>query len=408
MKIPWLSKFFVGLVGALVIALGLSMTTSSASINFYYTVRDLGTLGGSRLSAATGINDKGQVVGFASISSGDNHAFVWQDGTMKDLGTLSGSFSYASGINNKEQIIGWAVTSSGLVHACLWEHNTIKDLGTFGGSFSYAIDINNRGQVVGRAETSTTTHAYLWENGKMRDLGTLGGFISSAYSINDKEQVVGSAVTSSGATHAFIWEKGTMRDLGTLSSDYSEAYSINNRGQVVGYSYLNSSTATNQQWNGNELEVRQQKAKEHEDVKIWRIPQGIQASALLTDIKSRLDSPPSRPLSVPPPHPIPIHPFLWEKGIIRDLGTLGYYWSYAERINNRGQVVGRATNINKLNHAFLWHSGRVRDLNSLIPANSGWELFDAVDINNKGQIVGSGRFNGQDRAFLLTPTWVTN
>ncbi len=43
------------------------------------------------------------------------------------------------------------------------------------------------------------------------------------------------------------------------------------------------------------------------------------------------------------------------------------------------------------------------DLNTLIPRDSGWVLLSANDINNRGQIVGYGRRNGQKRAFLLTP-----
>ena len=55
-----------------------------------YVVVDLGTLGGS-FGLAFGINDKGQVDGFANLP-GDNaqHAFVYAKGVMTDLGTLGG------------------------------------------------------------------------------------------------------------------------------------------------------------------------------------------------------------------------------------------------------------------------------------------------------------------------------
>ena len=47
---------------------------------------------------------------------------------------------------------------------------------------------------------------------------------------------------------------------------------------------------------------------------------------------------------------------------------------------------------------------RRRDLRrSLLPAGAGWELIEATDINDAGQIVGYGRFQGRIRAFLLTP-----
>lgn len=44
------------------------------------------------------------------------------------------------------------------------------------------------------------------------------------------------------------------------------------------------------------------------------------------------------------------------------------------------------------------------DLNRLIPANSGWSLTSAVRVNNNGEIVGSGLYNGRRATFLLAPT----
>jgi hypothetical protein len=43
------------------------------------------------------------------------------------------------------------------------------------------------------------------------------------------------------------------------------------------------------------------------------------------------------------------------------------------------------------------------DLNTALPPDSGWELLYARDINNRGQITGTGFFNGGYRAYVLTP-----
>ena len=43
------------------------------------------------------------------------------------------------------------------------------------------------------------------------------------------------------------------------------------------------------------------------------------------------------------------------------------------------------------------------DLNTLLPPNSGWVLQSAEFINDAGQIVGFGTFNGNFDWFLLTP-----
>ena len=217
-------------------------------------MQDLGTLGGS-ISSAHCINDHGQVVGGANRYSGERrHAFLWQDGIMqdfKDLVPINSGWeleehgSYAWGINDHGQVVGGAVnsweTDDGLTvynyRAFLWQNGTMRDLGTFcdpeEGVGSEAYGINNIGQVVGSAATdSGDSHAFLWENGVMQDLGSLtGDDDSEAWDVNNHGQVVG---CDWGDEHAFFWENGVMQDLGTLGGGVSYAWGINDHGQVVG------------------------------------------------------------------------------------------------------------------------------------------------------------------------------
>ena len=97
------------------------------------------------------------------------------------------------------------------------------------------------------------------------------------------------------------------------------------------------------------------------------------------------------------------HAFLYAAGKILDLGTLeGGTQSFAYAVNNTGQVVG-ASDVGSGMRAILYSDGRLIDLNTLLPRNSGWLLTEARDINDHGQIAGSGILNGHQRAFLLTP-----
>lgn len=88
-----------------------------------------------------------------------------------------------------------------------------------------------------------------------------------------------------------------------------------------------------------------------------------------------------------------------------DLGTLGGSESGAGGINALGQVVGWSDLAGDDDyHAFLYSGGAMVDLNSLIDPNSGWTLFDATGINDRGQIVGGGtNALGEGHAYLLTP-----
>jgi hypothetical protein len=49
----------------------------------------------------------------------------------------------------------------------------------------------------------------------------------------------------------------------------------------------------------------------------------------------------------------------------------------------------------------LYENGELKDLNSLISANSGWDLSSATGINNRGHW--NGVFNGHSHAVVLTP-----
>jgi probable HAF family extracellular repeat protein len=207
---------------------------------------DLGTLGGP-ISLALGLNERGQVVGLATLQSIDAHPFLWDPRSrrLEDLGTLGGSIGVASDINERGQVVGSAQRSDGHSHAFLWDPGSrrMRDLGTLGGAFSRATGINNRGEVVGESETATgVRHAFLWQptTGRMSDLGSLSQRPDQDYSeatdINERGQVVGTSFLDSGPSRGFVWDAptGRMIDLGSLGGGSSQADDMNNSGDVIG------------------------------------------------------------------------------------------------------------------------------------------------------------------------------
>jgi len=218
--------------------------------------KDLGALpSGGYETLALAINDRGQVAGFGATTTPDpfpqfdwgteTHSFIWQDGVMRDIGTLGGPDAIANNMNERGQISGQSLTSytandtTGIpdFHPFVWEKGRMRDLGTLGGTIAFANWMSNSGQVTGFStlEGDETGHAFVWNGKRMVDLGDLGGTFSFANYVNDEGHAVGLADLPDGSTRAFIWKGGKMRELPPPEgAPCSNAFAINNRDDVVG------------------------------------------------------------------------------------------------------------------------------------------------------------------------------
>jgi probable HAF family extracellular repeat protein len=312
-----------------------------------YGILDLGTFPGGSVSQGQAINVAGQVAGHARFSNYNAHGFYWTQKTgLVDLRSIppKTNFSVAQAINSVGDIVGYSdYNELQEEHAVLWHHST----GTF------------------------------------VDLGTLpGGSYSQANSINDTGQIAGFSNSAVNSMHAVVWrENGGIEDLGALSGGYAQGIAVNVEGEVTGFSQTNDGI-----WHAI----------------LWNKSTGLRALPMLTAKDSSASGNGINNLGqvVGGSGNVAV---LWQNNqnhTLQSLGVLsGAGWSTAFAINDVGQVVGWSGGA-----AFIWtkKTGMV-DLNTLIPANSGWQLTLPTSINAVGQIVGQGNIKGTQPGFLLTP-----
>jgi hypothetical protein len=369
----------------------LSLVFAQAALAQGFKVTDLGPL------IPVGVNIDGEVAGNVNGA-----AAVWTQALgTKELGTLQGgTFSHAVAINDMGVVAGTAdgpalmdfgnlgtqecpdvqqpftwSSSKGFqtapAIASTWD--PLIDIGPCDQQ-DYATGINIHGQTVGsNDDIATYKSGYVWAGSNGMSLWT-GNYQSGANAINDYGIVAGQIGNNilQFASHAAVWVNGTQYDLGSLAGNSSQwfgcsgALSVNDMDEVAG-------------WSGTELS-------------------SVYPCADLYDSQA------------------PVHAFVWTSHTgMRDLGTLpGDKASVALKTNLFGVVIGMSGNtvlqnpqieyaLTVTGHPFIWTSMTgMYNLNELLLPGSGWVLNSVADINEWGQIVGTGTVNGETHGYLLT------
>lgn len=231
-------------------------------------MRALNPLPGGYNSFAADANNRREIVGWAENGVRDStcvannqvlqfRPVIWDAKSLaiRELPTPAGDSSgAATGINNKGQIVGIAGDCDQAIgrrtarHAVLWDKGAITVLGNLGADYwNTPTDINQRGDVVGFAGTpgdmeGNVLRAFIWtKQDGIKPLGALPGHIhSEAYGINERRQVVGISCDADGVDcRAFLWENGVMKDLNNLIAPgfparLEQAKDINERGEITG------------------------------------------------------------------------------------------------------------------------------------------------------------------------------
>ena len=327
---------------------------------------------------------------------------------LSGCGGGASSSSFAPSASTQQSIIqsGSNVRSQGRV-----THYKLVTLDSLGGSVSFAININSSGQISGTSLLSGNAieHAQIWTNPpRTIDLGTLGGTNSAIFQYNHGRagQFVGWSETSntdpndenycgfgtSNICLGFSWQGGKMRSLPTLGGNNDQTNDVNERGQIAGDSESSThDSSCNPPQVFDFLGVIWQP-----DGKITTLPpySGDTVSYAYTLNQSGRDAVGNSGACAAPA----AHALLWRNASPVNLGSLGGSVNQALDINNRDQIIGNSNLSGDLvTHTFLWQNGTMRDLGTLPGDVSSF----AGGINDEGQVVGeSCDASGNCRGYL--------
>ena len=361
-----------------------------------FTITDLGTVPNLGACIATAISPNGNVAGYChvagqSVGVSQSRGFFYSKGTLTPLPQPSGA-QVALGVNDTGSVIALVVPQGGDITTDLFGGGSLGSVvqGTTTTSLAqyiWPVGINNAGQIAAiqvlptnQAQSVTglaTAVVYASATGKYT---TLGGAApnSLALGIAQKGDVAGGTfslnIFSASPTLTFQgaqWRGGTFYALAPPSGASSAvAFGTNDNGFAGGVSFNVSYTG------GFSL-----------------------TSFAFTDL----------------------HAVLWTNFVPTDLTTmLGSKYGAVQSVNNMGWATGFKSDTlgaaglgpldlllypdNQNFKAFLYTGGKTYDLNTLVTNATGWTLTNATAVNDAGQIVGAGYINGQEHAFLLTPT----
>src|SRR6266849_1195555 len=184
------------------------------------------------------------------------NGFRCANGAMTALPAFpGGSTSAATSINDVGQVVGIsgacgiAVGGVSAAHSVLWQNGVPSEITNLGGhTWNTPVAINNLGTVVGFSlpagqDGTRNFEAFLWtQAGGLQRLGKLPGDIrAEALGVNEKNQVVGLSRGGPFLFRAFIWQNGVMSDLNSMTVAGSQfllfANDINDSGEITGESF---------------------------------------------------------------------------------------------------------------------------------------------------------------------------
>jgi probable HAF family extracellular repeat protein len=210
---------------------------------------------GARGTEATDINDRGQIVGTYSEDtpivndSARPRAYVldrFGRGKFTRIDFPGAPQTFASGINNRGQVVGGYLDAKGRPHGYRWDKGLFTTIDVPDAVATAATDINDRGEMVGffgddpnDPTAATGARGFLLSRGDFTTFDAPDVAITQPSSINNRGQIVGSTVSDAALAdfHGFLLAKGPSGPFTPIDfpgAPRTVAVGINDRTQIVG------------------------------------------------------------------------------------------------------------------------------------------------------------------------------
>lgn len=328
---------------------------------------DLGAPGLS--SEPVEVTDSGVVIGYSRELRVPVHAWRWQDGRAVNL-VGPGGDTFPVDVNDRGQVAGRSFSRAGQ-QALLWERDGTLVVLAGPEARGWASAIDERGRVAGHLTRDGVTRAVLWHDGLTTDLGALGdGPVTAAPgdALNERGEVVGTSWVA-GRPHAFLWRDGVMTALPTPPGATSTAQAVDDRGRVLGTVDDPAGPDGPVVWEGGRMQLLDPDGRSgftpvtmHEDGQV-----AGQGGASGTT------------------------PMVWDRRIgLRALPGRGGPEARAFGLGRPGLVAGVTTADGAAWwRAAVWVLGVPVPLGERLPGHPAPSSSTAVDVNDRGQVVGS-------------------
>lgn len=313
-----------------------------------YGIRGMPLLPNTARQDAYSINSDGDIVGRITLTDSSSRPVLWRDSSILDLfGNNSDSSGEAYGISDTGIVIG-TVLLGNVARGFVWQDGDVTFPVPVAESPSSFTVINRIGAFGGSMTVDGDSRALVGLGSVVHEVNSRQFIHFSA--MNSFGTAVGNSMDST-TTHGLVYSNDKVTELNPPSGyDNVQPSDINDTGKIATFVW---------RWNGPELTLR-----------------GA----------------------------------IYDGSDVRLLDALpGDEYTIAESINSSGDVLGysRDRETDTL-HPVLWPAGNATpmDLQTMINPSSRWSLMNVYDMNDSGQIVGAGVFEGQVRAFVLTPSSV--